>query len=170
MQTGDYKIATIQILDHLWPFMQKKPKRGIISAQWRQKGTKVGIFKKLSKNRQIKSSQVICDPKSQLFMSQFLNFQSETKIVKITHSGMGTLMAIFEHQKMVWRQVEQGFSSFSAKFLSCLMIFQSFTALYFEKSSNMTKIWQKNEEKPCSTHFSTGPKPGFRVRSRSATK
>ena len=43
-------------------------------------------------------------------------------------------------------------------------------AKHFEKSSNMPKIWPKNEEKPCTTclksispwHFQT-LKPGFRV-------
>ena len=83
----DYKIATIQILDHLWPFMQKTPKGGFSAHSGAKKAQKWGFSKKLSKNRQIKSSQVICDPKSQLFMSQFLNFQSETKIVKMTHSA-----------------------------------------------------------------------------------
>ena len=72
------------------------------------------------------------------------------------------------------RQVEQGFSSFFAKFLAYLVIFQSGPhqrcSGNFEKSSNMAKIWQKNEEKPCSTclkpispwHFQN-PKPRFWV-------
>ena len=66
--------------------MQKTPKGGFSAHSGAKKAQKWGFSKKLSKNRQIKSSQVICDPKSQLFMSQFLNFQSETKIGKITHS------------------------------------------------------------------------------------
>ena len=58
-------------------------------------------------------------------------------------------------------QVEQGFSSFSAKFLchTYLMIFQSEVCqrrcetykLQKSSLSNMSKIWQQNEEKPCST-------------------
>ena len=68
--------------------MQKTPKGGFSAHSGAKKAQKWGFSKKLSKNRQIKSSQVICDPKSQLFMSQFLNFQSETKIVKITHSAL----------------------------------------------------------------------------------
>ena len=71
--------------------MQKNPKGGFSAHSGAKKAQKWGFSKKLSKNRQIKSSQVICDPKSQLFMSQFLNFQSETKIVKITHSASDTL-------------------------------------------------------------------------------
>lgn len=56
--------------------------------------------------------------------------------------------------KMGLRQVEQGFSSFFARFLACLMIFQIFCSVFgtinFEKSSNLPK---KNEEKPCQIAF-----------------
>ena len=49
----------------------------------------------------------------------------------------------------------QGFSTFFTKFLPFLIIFQNIERWRklrnFEKSSNMAK----NEEKPCSTHFST---------------
>ncbi len=49
------------------------------------------------------------------------------------------------------RQVEQGFSSFFAKFLANLMIFQSGAMpkaqRNFEKSSNYAKNLVKNEEK-----------------------
>ena len=50
-------------------------------------------------------------------------------------------------QNMGLRQVEQGSSSFFAKFLAYLMIFQSFMApsVHFtwgKKSSNSAKIWQ----------------------------
>ena len=42
------------------------------------------------------------------------------------------------------RQVEQGFSSFFAKFLPyMMMIFQRSAMLHFGKSSSMAKIWQK---------------------------
>ena len=77
--------------------MQKNPKGGFSAHSGAKKAQKWGFSKKLSKNRQIKSSQVICDPKSQLFMSQFLNFQSETKIVKMTHSEGGTARAKASH-------------------------------------------------------------------------
>ena len=65
------------------------------------------------------------------------------------------------------RQVEQGFSSFFAKFLAYLMIFQSGAQERLSaKSLKNHQIWQKkiakNEEKPCSTclkpHLSI-PKP-----------
>ena len=48
------------------------------------------------------------------------------------------------------RQVEQGFSSFFARFLAYLMIFQSLAVLlmlHFVKSSNMPKNLAQNEEK-----------------------
>ena len=46
-------------------------------------------------------------------------------------------------RKMGLRQVEKGYSSFCAKFLAYLMIFQSTNVLKnFEKSSNIPKIWQ----------------------------
>ena len=41
--------------------------------------------------------------------------------------------------------------AFHHKNLASLMIFHHFGALHIEKSSNMSKIWQKNEQKPCST-------------------
>ena len=93
--TKSYKFANWRLQDrhhsNFGPFVtlyaKKTPKGGFSAHSGAKKAQKWGFSKKLSKNRQIKSSQVICDPKSQLFMSQFLNFQSETKIVKITHSG-----------------------------------------------------------------------------------
>ena len=45
-------------------------------------------------------------------------------------------------------QVEQVLSSFFAKFLSYLMALRN-----FEKSSNMAKLGQKNEDKYCSTYL-----------------
>ena len=81
--------------------MQKTPKGGFSAHSGAKKAQKWGFSKKLSKNRQIKSSQVICDPKSQLFMSQFLNFQSETKIVKITHSARQTRIFMAQQGKKI---------------------------------------------------------------------
>ena len=69
------------------PLCKKNSKGGFSAHSGAKKAQKWGFSKKLSKNPQIKGSQVICDQKSQLFMSQFLNFKSETKIVKITHSA-----------------------------------------------------------------------------------
>ena len=93
--TKSYKFANWRLQDrhhsNFGPFVtlyaKKNPKGGFSAHSGAKKAQKWGFSKKLSKNRQIKSSQVICDPKSQLFMSQFLNFQSETKIGKMTHSA-----------------------------------------------------------------------------------
>ena len=49
------------------------------------------------------------------------------------------------------RQVEQGLSSFFAIFDDFSKFRRNFGMLYFERSSNMANIWQKNEVKPCST-------------------
>ena len=80
--------------------------------------------------------------------------------------GSGGQKLIFEvsgiSRKMGLRQVELGFSSFLAKFLTYLMIFQSFeeslSMLHFEKFFKYAKKMAKNEEKSCSTclkiHFS----------------
>ena len=55
------------------------------------------------------------------------------------------------NQKMGLRQVEQGFSSFFAKFLAYLMIFQSF-AVPLDRSTlknhQICQKFDKNEEKP----------------------
>ena len=49
-------------------------------------------------------------------------------------------------------KVEQGFSSFFAKLLTHLMILQNFAApLLKNHAIHVPKVWQKNEEKPCST-------------------
>ena len=53
---------------------------------------------------------------------------------------------------MSLRQVEQGFSSYVAKFLATyLMIFQSYAASFMRSPLKNQQIWQKNEEQPCST-------------------
>ena len=48
------------------------------------------------------------------------------------------------------RQVDQGISSFFAKF-DDISMFRSASVLHFENSSNMAKKLVKNEENPCST-------------------
>ena len=77
--------------------------------------------------------------------------------------GSGTRNWIFgylelDSRKMGVRQVEQGFSSFNCKYFGILYNFSkfhsSFSALFFEKSSNANaKSLVKNEEKPCSTYL-----------------
>ena len=51
------------------------------------------------------------------------------------------------HGEIGWRQVEQGFSSFYPNFWGIFDDFSKFHStfgiLFFEKPSNMTKIWQK---------------------------
>ena len=73
-------------------------------------------------------------------------------LITLSSGGMGVIGI---RQKMGLRLVENGFSSFYAKFFATfndLAKFPSsstFDVLHFAKSSNMAKIWRKNEEKPC---------------------
>ena len=62
--------------------------------------------------------------------------------------GSGTWNRIFGHlesaKKWVYRQIEQGFSSFFANFVNDISMFHSvFGVLHFEQSSKMAKISQK---------------------------
>ena len=82
------------------------------------------------------------------------NFSYQSTAICRLWLMMNLFMILKINRKIALRQVEQDFSSFFAKYLAFLFIFQSFAAppscimLHFEKSSNMSYIWQKYDEMP----------------------
>ena len=74
LQTGDYKIATIQILDHLWPFMQKKTQKGDFQRTVAPKRHKSGDFQK--NYPKIAKLRV-----ARLFVTQKVNFSCPNSLI-----------------------------------------------------------------------------------------